>query len=115
MDETFCCRLKADASAEWYTLEGQFSEWDVQFKSLAELGIQLVISRRVSLDPLTEDDAASAIFSAKAFTSLFIMARRFRSCCSISISSSSPYRCLRFLFPVSSNWTSVASRKNCTS
>jgi hypothetical protein len=46
---------------------------------------------------------------------LFIMARRFRSCCSISISSSSPYRCLRFLFPVSSNWTSVASRKNCTS
>jgi len=39
---------------------------------------------------LTEADAASAIFSANALISLFNVALRFRSCCSISISSSSP-------------------------
>jgi len=64
---------------------------------------------------LTEVEAASAIFSANALISLLSRALRFLSCCSISISSSSPYRCLRFRLPVSSNWTSVASRKNCTS
>src|SRR6267154_403425 len=54
----------------------------------------------------TEFTAASAILSEKDLNSLLSIWRRFRSCCSISISSSSPYRYLRLRLPVSSNCTS---------
>lgn len=46
--------------------------------------------RCLRLRKLTDVEAASAIFSANAFTSRLNIALRFLSCCSISISSSSP-------------------------
>jgi hypothetical protein len=59
--------------------------------------------------------AASAIFSAKFLISLSRAARRLRSSCSCSNSSSSPNLWRRLRLPVSSNCISVASRTNLTS
>jgi hypothetical protein len=83
-------RLQACAGTEWYTLKREFTEGDVDLQGFAKLGTWSVTEFLSEDERLTELEAASAIFSANAFTSLLSVALLFLSCCSISISSSSP-------------------------
>lgn len=109
MDKAISRGLQKDIGSERYTAETKLSERNVNIDSVFALEFCKV---RISdlLHNLCLILAASAIFSAKVLNSLFRFARRRRSSCSDSNSSSSPYICRRLLFPVSSNCISEASR-----
>jgi hypothetical protein len=93
VDEALGRGLQPNVGSERYTFERQLSERNVNLEGFASLNKPISSRRRVHANyemKRTEVEAASTSRSAKSLNSLLSICLRFRSCCSISISSSSP-------------------------